>query len=288
MSGLPDFVVIGAMKAATSTLHMQLSLQPGISMSLPKEPNFFSDEANWARGFLWYRSLFAGADMGDICGESSTHYTKLPDYPDALPRLAAHLPHAKLIYMMRHPVDRLMSHYSHGWLERSIDGPIDAAIGMHPEMIAYGLYAMQIAPWIATFGKDRVLPVFMERMLVDPQAELERICDFLGYAGAPSWQADLGTENLSGERLRDSTWRDALVYHPLVTSIRLNLVPRGVRNWIKRGWQMKTRPLLGAEALTRVTALFDADLAELGAMLGVSLDCANFKQVVRGNLLDWV
>jgi hypothetical protein len=77
----PNFIIIGAMKCATSTLHEQLARQPGFFMSQPKEPNFFSDDSAYARGEDWYLGLFAGTRPGDICGESSTHYTKLPTYP---------------------------------------------------------------------------------------------------------------------------------------------------------------------------------------------------------------
>jgi len=284
---LPDFVIIGAMKAATSTLHSQLGAQPGIFMSTPKEPNFFSDAENWGRGMDWYRGLFARAAPGDLCGESSTHYTKLPDLPDALPRIAELLPDARFLYLMRHPIDRLISHYSHTWLERSIEMPIDAAILRHPELVDYGRYAMQIGPWLAAVGKGRVLPIFMERMASSPQAELERVCRFLGHGGSPVWQAESEAENVSRARLRDSAIRDAVVNHPIVTAIRHNLVPRGVRNWIKRAWQMREKPEIGAELLAQVTAIFDDDLAELGPMLGATLTCASFKNVVREAPLDW-
>ncbi len=285
---LPAFVIIGAMKAATSTLHMQLAAQPGIFMADPKEPNFFSNPAQWERGLDWYCSLFAPAPHDALCGEASTHYTKLPTYPDALPRLRDTMPDARLIYMMRHPVDRIVSHYRHGWLERSIDGPIDTAIARHPELIDYGRYAMQIAPWIDSFGKEQVLPVFMERLIAAPQAELERICRFIGYAGTPSWQAAIDLQNMSGERLRDSPWRDRIVDHPILAVLRRHLVPRSVRNRIKRAWQMRDKPVIGDAALARVTAIFDEDLGRLGEMLGTGLSCRNFRDVVREKPLDWV
>ena len=285
---LPDFVIIGAMKAATSTLHAQLSAQPGIFMADPKEPNFFSDPDQWDRGLAWYRGLFASAPAGALCGEASTHYTKLPTYPSALPRLRYTMPAARLIYLMRHPVDRLVSHYSHGWLERSIDGPIDDVIARRPELIDYGRYAMQIAPWLETFGKDQILPVFMERLIAAPQAELERICRFIGYTGMPSWRAAIDPQNMSGERLRDSPWRDRILDHPILAPIRRRLVPRWVRNRIKRAWQMREKPVIGDASLARATALFDEDLGRLGGMLGTELNCRNFKSVVRDRPLDWV
>lgn len=289
MSGgrLPDFVIIGAMKSATSTLHTQLEAQPGFFMSTPKEPNFFSDADQWARGLDWYEGLFAGARADDIRGESSTHYTKLPDLPDALPRLRAHVPDARLIYVMRHPIDRLVSHYRHGWSERAMGASIDEAVDAHPALIDYGRYAMQVTPWLDAFGKARVLPVFFEHMLRHPQAELERVCRFLDYPGAPTWQEGV-RENVSAQRLRDSAWRDAIVRNPLVTALRRAFVPQAVRDRIKSTWQMREKPVLGPAALAKVTAAFDADLALLGALLGTPLDCAGFKARVADRPLDWV
>jgi hypothetical protein len=284
----PDFIIIGAMKAATSTLHMQIAAQPGIFMTTPKEPNFFSDDDRWSLGLDWYRGLFASASPGDICGEASTHYTKLPLLPDALPRLRASLVDVRLIYMMRHPVDRLISHYSHGWLERTIEGPIDDAVQRHPELVDYGRYAMQIRPWLESFGADAILPVFTERLAAEPQAELERVMKFIGYAGEPLWQSGRDTENVSGERLRDSPSRDRLVYHPVVSAVRRHLVPRTVRNRIKRFWQMRERPRLGNAALSQVSDIFDEDLAKLGRLLGTELNCTTFKTVVREQPLDWI
>ncbi len=110
---MPDFMVIGAMKCGTSALHEQLHAQPGVFMCTPKEPNFFSDDEIYARGIAWYSSLFDDAPAVAICGESSTHSTKLPDLPHAVGRIAEHCPGAKFVYVMRNPLDRLVSHYMH-------------------------------------------------------------------------------------------------------------------------------------------------------------------------------
>ena len=91
MTRKPDFMIIGAMKCATSSLHDQLAAQPGMVMSMPKEPNFFSDEENWGRGLGSYWSLFARTQDGELCGESSTHYTKLPRHPKVVERVGEHV-----------------------------------------------------------------------------------------------------------------------------------------------------------------------------------------------------
>ncbi|MGL4498189.1 MAG: sulfotransferase family protein, partial [Planktothrix sp.] len=165
MNKTPDFIIIGAMKCATSTLHEQLALQPGIFMSKLKEPNFFSNNEEYQKGWNWYLSNFASAPIEALSGESSTHYTKLPTYPETIQRIQKHLPQAKFIYVMRHPIDRLVSQYIHEWTQKVISEDINTAITNHPELIDYSCYTMQLKPYFETFGKERVLPIFFERML---------------------------------------------------------------------------------------------------------------------------
>jgi len=287
LSAKPDFIIIGAMKSATSTLHVQLSHQPGFWMSNPKEPNFFSDYDVWAQGLAWYSSLFAGAGPLDLRGESSTHYTKLPDYPETLARMREHVPDAKLIYVMRHPIDRLVSHFMHGWLEASIEGDINDAVDRYPQLIAYGQYAMQLEPFLESYGSENILPVFFERLTRHPQDELERVCSFLGYQGVPVWKKDEDRQNVSTERLRVDPRRDQIINFPPIKFIRQKMIPRGVRNRIKQAWQMNQKPELSMPVRQHLMDIFDQDLSILGQWLGVKLDCSNFSETVRTKPLDW-
>ena len=82
-------------------------------MCRPKEPNFFSDDENYSRGWGWYEAMFRPAAPEDLRGESSTHYTKLPSYRRTVDRMVHDLPRLKFIYVMRHPIDRVMSQYVH-------------------------------------------------------------------------------------------------------------------------------------------------------------------------------
>ena len=82
---------------------------------------------------------------------------------------------------------------------------------------------MQIQPFFETFGQDKVLPVFFERLLKYPQTELERICQFIGYPHQPQWQ-EIKAVNVSRERMRKSAWRDFLVEAPGLKQIRKHFV----------------------------------------------------------------
>ncbi len=280
----PSFMIIGAMKCATSTLHTQLMKQPGIFMTDLKEPNFFSDDENYAQGIKWYQSLFKDGAHLPFRGESSTHYTKLPTYPKTIERIQKHCPDVKFIYVMRHPIDRLVSQYIHEWTQRVISEDINIALTHHPELIDYSRYSLQLQPYFEAFGRDRVLPIFFERLLNFPQEELERVCQFIGYEKHPEWQFDVGAQNASNERLRTSQWRDILVETPGLRELRRLLIPKAFRNWVKEFWTMKQRPELTAENIEYLKAIFDEDLATLSSWLRIdNLCCDHFKPTV----LQW-
>lgn len=264
----PDYIVIGAMKCGTSTLAAQLGAQQGLFMTTPKEPNYFSDDEIFARGPDWYAGLFATAEPGDLKGEASTHYTKLPTYPEALPRLAAAVPNPKLIYLIRDPVTRAVSHYIHEWTMGTIDRDtgIDAALDRHPEMISYGCYAMQIAPWIERFGAGRVHVETLEGMTADPQATLTRVGRFLGR-GDLVWQHDLERVNVSSERLRKGPLDALLVDSAAVTWLRRRLVPQSLRDRIKAGRRLPGRPQFSAANRSRLETVFLEDRERLHALI---------------------
>lgn len=281
-------MIIGAMKCATSTLHEQLAQQTGIFMSDPKELYFFSDDPIYARGLDWYASHFAAASESELVGESTTHYTKLPTYPHTIDRIAQHVPNAKFIYMMRHPIERLISQYIHQWTEREITVPINEALDKHPELIAYSCYAQQLTPYFDRFGQDRLLPVFLGRLRKKSQSELERICHFINFTGNPVWQVTMAPQNASNQRMRRSGWRDAVTDAPGLSWVRRNLVPQAARDAVKKLWTMEQRPELSQAHRAWLTELFDEELATLGDWLGVTLTCENFDQVTSEQYLNWV
>jgi hypothetical protein len=286
-SRLPDFVIIGAMKSATSTLQEQLALQSGIFMCDPKEPNFFSDDSQYRRGVDWYSGLFSGAPVDALMGEASTHYTKLPTYEQTVARMHELLPGARMVYVMRHPIDRLVSHYIHEWSMGNIHGSIDEAVRQYPEMIQYGEYSMQLIPFFQSYGRERILPVFFDRLTREPQAELERVCKFIGYKGAPKWIHDIKPSNVSSERLRRFPLYDLVVKSEFSTWLRRTFVPRDLRNWIKASLTMKQRPKLDPAMVRNLEVHFNHDLDRLGGWMGTKLTCENFKEVTGSGVVNW-
>ncbi len=274
---LPDFIIIGAMKCATSSLHDQLSFQSGIHMSTPKEPNFFSDDAVFAKGLSWYSQLFS-RDNETINGESSTHYSKYPDLPETWSRMkSSGIDKQKFIYVLRDPIERLTSHYIHQWSQGVIHCDIDSAIEKHSELIDYSKYSMQLQRALEFFPKEQFLIVFSERFKSSAQEELELICDFIGYKKRPLWETDISSSNVSSKRVRKFPLYDILIESQLTTFLRRALVPKSIRTKVRNSLTMKHRPELSTVSLDKLRSVFNEDLTDLSKVLGVELNVENFR-----------
>ncbi len=272
---LPDFIIIGAMKCGTTTLQAQLVAQPGVFMTTPKEPNFFSNDEIYAKGLDWYEGLYSEASPGDLLGEASTHYTKLPTYPETLPRLTACVDQLKVIYLIRNPIIRAVSHYIHEWTMGEMSGEIDQAFRDHPELIAYSRYGMQIAPWFEAFGADNILIASLEEMNRTPQAVLDRVGQFLGLDQTLVWHDDAAAMNVSAERIRRFPLHELIIDNPVATRLRRLLVPQALRDRIKQSRQMQKRPELSPALKATLEEVFTEDYARLTAQFpGVDLSAS--------------
>ncbi|MEL7349307.1 MAG: sulfotransferase, partial [Pseudomonadota bacterium] len=265
-SALPHFVIVGAMKCGTTTLFEQLEAQPGLHLSDPKEPEFFSDDAIFARGPDWYRGLFDGAPAGALCGEASTGYTKRPTYPLAAERLAAAAPGARIIYITRDPFQRLISHVVHEWTMRRMSANVPAEVARHPELIDYGRYAMQIAPYVELFGRERVHVTSLEAMQADPQGTMARLGAFLGTPEPLVWRDDLGAGNVSAKRMRELPFQRAVLGFPPLQWMRRTLIPVAWREAVKERLRPSARPVLPPELRATLAPVFAEDRAQLVAM----------------------
>jgi hypothetical protein len=202
--------------------------------------------------------------------------------------MARDLPRLKLIYLMRHPIDRLVSQYVHELTAGRIRVRLAEALIRYPELIEYSRYCMQLRPFLDAYGFARVLPVFFPRLVSRSQAELERIGRFLGHTGRLEWDEGLQPQNRGRDRLRPSPMREVLVQAPVLTTIRRRVVPRRWAQSVKRLWRARIEPPRLSSSLTaRLRAVFDADLVQLGDWLGVRLNCENFHEVTVARPHEW-
>src|SRR6056297_1606587 len=255
----PDYIVLGAMKCGTSTLAVQLGAQDGVFMTEPKEPCYFSDDDVFARGPGWYAGLFARAAPGDLKGEASTHYTKRPELPNTVERMTAALPEVRLVYMIRDPMARIVSHYVHEWSQGVLSRPLEVELDTHAPLVDYGLYGWQIAPYVEAYGREAILLTSLERMKADPAGELARVAAHVGHDGEVAWAKDQEVKNVSGKRSRKLPMNRLLVDHPMATMLRRSLVPKPIRTWVRKARQMKDRPEIPAPRVLDLEERFAAD-----------------------------
>jgi len=180
---LPNLIVIGAQKCGTSGLHYYLSLHPEISVSRPKELNFFIAERNWPLGVDWYRSHFDA--NAKVRSEASPNYTAYPQHLDVPERMHSVVPDAKLLYMVRDPIDRIAAHWVHNYAKRREKGDLRTTL-LHPNTsyLARSHYYAQLQRFLRLYPLERVMVIEQEELRNQRLETLRRIFEFAGVDAA--------------------------------------------------------------------------------------------------------
>lgn len=196
---LPDFFIGGAMKSGTSTLHFLLDRHPDVFMPR-QELHFFSLDdivqhpelvgrapAGWARpdyerdfdaNLAWYASAFAAARPDQFVGEHSTAYLASPRVG---PRIARLLPHARLIFLLRDPVRRAVSHYWHMVRSGRAIHSFEKTLRYAPHTIlTRGFYRDGLEVFYRHFPRDQIRVLIFEQFVADVPAALRTVEEFLG------------------------------------------------------------------------------------------------------------
>jgi hypothetical protein len=274
---LPNLVVIGGLKCGTTSLHHYLNLHPEIGMSRPKELNFFVAELNWPLGRDWYASHFRGA--GRVRGESSPHYTNRPRFDGVAERLAGTLPGARLIYMVRDPIDRMLSHYLHNIGGGYDDRPLEEALS-DPDTayVDRGRYFFQLEPFLERFDDERIHLVTREELKRDRAATMRRVFGFLGVDPdftSPQFEREWETGTAKGSgRFRVM---DRAVRLPGLRALDRNFdrLPESLRWAVERlvhdpGRGAAPKPELSAGLRERLAERYRPDVERLGQWAGRS------------------
>ncbi|GAC1381660.1 MAG: hypothetical protein NVS4B7_18140 [Ktedonobacteraceae bacterium] len=206
---LPDFIIIGTQRGGTTSLYYYLTEHPGIARALMKEVHFFDD--HFEEGLHWYRAQFPSAlqkyyaerirKEHFLTGESSPYYLFYPPAPE---RISKVVPNAKLIVLLRNPVDRA---YSHHWLvtlegketlsfEEAIQREEERLGGEHEKMatdeqytsfnhrhfsyLARGIYVDQLQHWMKYYTQEQMLILKSEDLYKETARIFKQTLDFLG------------------------------------------------------------------------------------------------------------
>ena len=284
--GLPAFIVIGAMRAGTTSLYAYFSQHPQVGSTLEKEPDYFI-AAQYAKGLDWYKAQFqTGYEV--LC-DISPNYSKVNVFPGVPERIHALLPDVRLIYIVRDPVKRFVSQYKHmlarGFslpepqamcaVEGDLPGP-EVRLGLdqpYHHILSASAYARQLKAYLPYFAMDRILIVDFEELRRDEAAQLKRIRRFLG----------LGCVGPSHLPRFNSTAELSRLPAPVLRYARDSRLGGWVRRRMSLGARDRVKKLLAApfrpqdrqfapESLARIETDLAEDIAEFRELTGMDFD----------------
>lgn len=185
MPRLPDLFIIGAAKAGTTSLARWLDDHPDVAVAPAKEVNFFSYDGVWERGLDWYAAQFPVVDVPRLC-DASPSYLPAREAPA---RLRQHVPQARLIALLRDPVDRVYAHY---WWLRNWDAEhrpflevvrAELADGPTPlGCVDSSRYVDHLERYDARFPREQLLILGFDELSREPEASFRAVCAFAGIA----------------------------------------------------------------------------------------------------------
>lgn len=261
-------LIVGAMKAGTTSLFDHLTQHPEVAGCTPKEPGFFAFDDVFARGADWYEGLFDfDARIHKVALDGSTDYTKWPHCDKILDRIAAFGADPKLIYLMRHPLRRLESHAKHVQFAKCelgrrpspiADHSLDA--GVSAVSLDVSRYAQQLDQYHAKIENGQMLIVTLEELSTNPQQCLSDIYRYLEIdprLGAEKFETSNKGATLRRGNAIHPLWRAAKNIQPLYAAVKY-IVPQHMRD----AWRVSTRPKIAVAGRFKFTAQEEAEILE--------------------------
>lgn len=273
----PTFMIIGAAKSGTTSLHYYLDLHPQVAMSRPKETDFFL-RADFQDALDDYAACFEPGTAAR--GEASIHYTCWPEIPDIPERISSVLPDVKLIYCVRDPVDRAIGHYYERYQAARAPRSIDAAFSDLDDSkvwIAASKYAMQLERYLAYFPRANLMLVDARDLRLQRNRTLRSVFEFIGVDpdfSSPRFEDELNVR--LGGRKRMTFVGRAMRRSPVAELARRALPPATrerlfapVRKLALRPFPLQTLP---DHARARLAAYLSEDIDRFRTLAGRRFD----------------
>lgn len=270
---LPTFLGVGVPRAGTTWLHTCLASHPDVYVPVRrKEIRFF--DRHFEQGLAWYEAFFCpdeeAASYAAI-GEISPQYL----YDEACPaRIASTLPGAKLLLMLRHPVDRAYSNYGFTVQRAKYRASFDEFVESRPSVLERGFYSRYVTRYLEHFERDRILVVIFEETFADLAAAREKLADFLGL-DATRFPVDAGASQVNRSSVPSLGAMSGLAVKTGRRLRRLGLEPAvdvarrlGIQKVISRG---KPLPRIDGELRSELSKAYEGEFDELERLLGIDL-----------------
>ncbi len=267
----PDFFLVGVPKGGTTSTYNYLSQHPGIFVPSIKEPHFFAcpevKETYYQVDFIEkesdYLNLYAKAES-KVKGDFSPSYL-FNDY--AAQRIQSKCPEAKIIMILRHPIDRAISHYlmdvQAGYNSLSLQESISNSNSFFfKEYIEVGLYHHQVTKYFTAFPKEQILILFFDDLKRNPASFLIQILDFLGLD--TTFHFDLEKQHLKFQQYKSSSLKK-LVHSNLYQQIQ-SLIPETLKAGLKSIFINEKKPAFESEK-KQLFDYFETDLQKLNTLL---------------------
>ncbi len=276
-----NIFLLGSRKSGTTSLANYLASHKEISLSRIKESNYWNDEAlERTKTIDEYHALFDWSVNNQL--DASTGYTTYPICAEDLPeKIYNYNPKAKLIYLVRHPLERIISHYKMSYERGDLSGSLNDALVNHPLLIASGKYNFQLQRYLKFFPLEQLLVLNTKDLTL--KITQKRIKEFLGLNF--DFESSIPRDNTSTSDFRMPRDKDALLNSKVFVSIK-RLFPQSMIRFVKRqvfnsiNAEMDTS--LNAESLALLKRELYDDMKDLASYSDIDIEqWINFEEYIR-------
>ena len=270
---LPNFLIIGAPKAGTTSLHAYVDRHPEVHMSDPKELYFF-DDPDYESRREWYESHFE--TDAPLRGESTPHYAMYPFYEGVPERIHKLIPEAKLVYLVRDPLEQVVSHcvqlYTNGYCADAGELLADIEREDNPGICA-SRYATQLQQYLTLFDREQLMVIDQRALKTD---RARTVADVFRFLGADPDLADVDFEDELNARVDkyEYTRTGEFLWSRVLSPVGRSVVPYPVRDRIRRRvtdsipHRRVESPAVSDELRGRLTVMLEPEIAWLRRFTG--------------------
>ncbi len=272
---VPDFVVIGAMRAGTTTLYELMRKSGAVSVPRMKETDYFMLSRTYSRGISWFLAQFD--DLSKPICDISPNYARNIDFPSPPDFIHRTNPEAKLIYCVRDPIERAKSQYRHMYAA-GIDMPMPGGLSAHkegPVVVDASLYATQTRAYLNYFPIEQFYFVDLKELVKDQAATLKNLYDKLGVETVPETVFEQVIANTSNDVAGMPKFWGQLRRSPIGEQLRA-ITPRSLlrpaKFMVAKLSPQQDIPELNQDDIDYIRRSVEADAAEFRKLTGLAFE----------------